>query len=111
MAVKEMAVCDVCEAPAAQSVTLSITVNGGKRRNFTKDLCQKHLDEYLVQARPSRPGRPSKVYSGESPTKAPRRRRGRAPRTQETPARQPRTEMGEALELKELPNGSFAVAS
>lgn len=111
MAVKEMAVCDVCEAPAAQSITLSITVNGGKRRNFTKDLCQKHLDAYLVQARPARPGRPAKVYSGESPTTTPRRRSRTIRRNEEGQKAQEPFEGSEALELKEMPNGQFAVAS
>lgn len=106
MAVKEVAVCDVCEVPAAQSITLSIVMSDGKRRNFTKDLCQKHLDSYLVQARPAHPGRPSKIYSGEAPTYTPRRRRAKAQvKKQETPV------TGQVLELKELPNGRFAVAS
>lgn len=107
MAVKEMAVCDVCGSPAAQSITLSIAVSSGKRRNFTKDLCQKHLDSYLVEARPAHPGRPSKVYSGATPTVTPRRRRGKA-RTKSQKASQ--ETLGKVLELKELPSGEFAVA-
>lgn len=63
MAVKEMVVCDVCGSPAAAPVTLSITI-GGKRSNFTKDLCKKDLEAYMAKARPSRPGRPAGRYSG-----------------------------------------------
>lgn len=63
MAVKEMVVCDVCGSPAAAPVTLSITVNG-RRSNFTKDLCQKDLENYMAKARPARPGRPSGHYVG-----------------------------------------------
>lgn len=63
MAVKEMVVCDVCGSPAAAPVTLSITV-GGKRSNFTKDLCKKDLEAYMAKARPARPGRPAGRYMG-----------------------------------------------
>ena len=109
MAVKEIAVCDVCGSAAAQSITLSIGVSSGKRRNFTKDLCQKHLDSYLVQARPAHPGRPSKIYSGETPTFTPRRFRSRSHVKQVSD----KTEevIGKVLELKEMPSGEFVVAS
>lgn len=63
MAVKEMVVCDVCGSPAAAPITLSITV-GGKRSNFTKDLCKKDLEAYMAKARPSKPGRPAGRYAG-----------------------------------------------
>lgn len=71
MAVKlqEVVVCDVCQKPAAQRVTLSISVRG-KKQNFSKDLCQQDLDAYVTGARPSRPGRRSGVYADAEGRKA-----------------------------------------
>lgn len=64
MAVKlqEVVVCDVCQKPAAQRVTLTLTVRGEKQ-NFSKDLCQECVDAYVMGSRPSRPGRRSGVYT------------------------------------------------
>lgn len=76
MAVKlqEVVICDVCEKPAAQRVTLTLTVRGEKV-NFSKDLCQEDLDAYVTGARPARPGRRSGVYTDAEGKKARIRRR------------------------------------
>lgn len=76
MAVKlqEVVVCDVCEKPAAQRVTLTMSIRGEKV-NFSKDLCQEDLDAYVMGARPARPGRRSGIYTDAEGKKARIRRR------------------------------------
>lgn len=76
MAVKlqEVVVCDVCQKPAAQRVTMTLTVRGEKV-NFSKDLCQEDLDAYVTGARPARPGRRSGIYTDAEGKKARIRRR------------------------------------
>jgi hypothetical protein len=70
MAERTILVCDVCGAPAAQTVGLRV---GG--RSFQKDVCREHLEDMTKGARPARRGRRkgSTVAAGAAPP----RRRGR----------------------------------
>ena len=74
MGERTILVCDVCGRPAVQSVTIKVG-----RQNWTKDLCQVHLDELTAGARKPRPGRRRAVVA-PSDTAAPRRR-GRPPKS------------------------------
>jgi hypothetical protein len=69
MAERTILVCDVCGAPAIQTVGLRV---GG--RSLQKDVCSEHLDDIVKGARQARRGRRrgSTVAAGAS---APRRGR------------------------------------
>ena len=56
MAEKTILVCDVCGAPAVDSVTIRVA-----RRTLNKDLCELHLQEVTAGARPVRRGRPRAI--------------------------------------------------
>ena len=64
-------VCDVCERPAAETVTFRIG-----SRNRVKDLCSTHLAELEAGSRAPRRGRKRAVVV---PSAAPAKRRGRPP--------------------------------
>lgn len=68
MGEKTILVCDTCGDPAAETVTIR-----AGRRNFTKDVCQRHLTELLDGARAPRPGR-------RKATVVAPKRRGRPPK-------------------------------
>jgi hypothetical protein len=74
MGERTILVCDVCGRPAVQSVTIKVG-----RQNWTKDLCQTHIDEVTAGARRPRPGRRRAVVAAEPD--APPRRRGRPPKS------------------------------
>ena len=75
MGERTILVCDVCGRPAVQSVTIKVG-----RQNWTKDLCQTHVDELTAGARKPRPGRRRAVVAAGDPVAAPRRR-GRPPKS------------------------------
>ncbi len=74
MGERTILVCDVCGRPAVQTVTIKVG-----RQNWTKDLCQTHVDELTSGARRPRPGRRRAVVAAEAA--APPRRRGRPPKS------------------------------
>ncbi len=74
MGERTILVCDVCGRPAVQSVTIKVG-----RQNWTKDLCQVHIDELTAGARKPRPGRRRAVVAAGDAV-APRRR-GRPPKS------------------------------
>ena len=86
MAERTILVCDVCGAPAAQTVGLRV---GG--RSLQKDVCKEHLEDMTKGARPARRGRRrgSTVAAGAA---APRRvgRRSAAPKSKATAKRRGR---------------------
>ncbi|HEY7281520.1 MAG TPA: hypothetical protein VID47_08005 [Actinomycetota bacterium] len=75
MGERTILVCDVCGRPAVQSVTIKVG-----RQNWTKDLCQVHVDELTAGARKPRPGRRRAVVAAGDAVGAPRRR-GRPPKS------------------------------
>jgi hypothetical protein len=75
MGERTILVCDVCGRPAVQSVTIKVG-----RQNWTKDLCQVHVDELTAGARKPRPGRRRAVVAAGDAV-APPRRRGRPPKS------------------------------
>ncbi len=48
-----LVVCDVCGAPAVETVAIKVSSHG-----YEKDFCQQHLDELLAGARAPSRGRP-----------------------------------------------------
>ena len=75
MGERTILVCDVCGRPAVQSVTIKVG-----RQNWTKDLCQTHIDELTAGARKPRPGRRRAVVATGAEMSSPRRR-GRPPKS------------------------------
>jgi hypothetical protein len=75
MGERTILVCDVCGRPAVQSVTIKVG-----RQNWTKDLCQVHVDELTAGARKPRPGRRRAVVSADGAVTPPKRR-GRPPKS------------------------------
>jgi hypothetical protein len=75
MGERTILVCYVCGRPAVQSVTIKVG-----RQNWTKDLCQVHIDELTAGARKPRPGRRRAVVA-TGDALAPPRRRGRPPKS------------------------------
>ncbi len=75
MGERTILVCDVCGRPAVQSVTIKVG-----RQNWTKDLCQVHVDELTAGARKPRPGRRRAVVAAGDVV-APPKRRGRPPKS------------------------------
>src|SRR3954468_10115949 len=73
MGERTILVCDVCGRPAVESVTIK-----AGRANWTKDLCQVHLDELTSGARKPRPGRRVGTLATPGVT-ASGKRRGRPP--------------------------------
>ena len=70
---KVVLVCDVCGRPAVDSATIKVG-----RANWTKDLCQVHLNELTAGARKPRPGRRAGTFATPTQT-ASGKRRGRPP--------------------------------
>jgi hypothetical protein len=73
MGERTILVCDVCGRPAVESVTIKVG-----RSNWTKDLCQVHLNELTSGARKPRPGRRAGTLVAPGVT-ASGKRRGRPP--------------------------------
>jgi hypothetical protein len=75
MAERTILVCDVCGAPAVQTVGLRV---GG--RSMQKDVCREHLEEITKGARPARRGRRrgSTVAAGAAPPSRRTRRTAKA---------------------------------
>lgn len=85
MAERTILVCDVCGAPAIQTVGMRV---GG--RSLQKDVCKEHFEDMTKGARPARRGRRkgSTVAAGAA---APRRRGRRArPKASSAPKRRGR---------------------
>jgi hypothetical protein len=76
MAEKTVLVCDVCGAPASQSVT----IHAGNRR-LVKDLCSQHVAELTKGARPVRRGRPKGSTAATTPKASRAKSAKRAGRT------------------------------
>ncbi len=74
MAEKTILVCDVCERPAAEIVTIKV-----KRGNFVKDLCSTHVNEIVAGARRPKRGRRRGATVKKVAAAAPKRR-GRPPK-------------------------------
>jgi hypothetical protein len=71
MAERTILVCDVCGAPASQTVSIKV---GG--RSLQKDLCDVHLAEITAGARaPKRGRRAGSTTAGSAPTRKPRAKR------------------------------------
>jgi hypothetical protein len=69
MAEKTILVCDVCDRPATETVTIKL-----KRGNFVKDLCSVHANELVAGARRPRPGRRRGATIKKAAATAPKRR-------------------------------------
>jgi hypothetical protein len=67
----------ICDVDGTRPAVATITIKVG-RANWTKDLCQIHLDEALASARKPRPGRRAGTLAAPSTT-ARGKRRGRPP--------------------------------
>jgi hypothetical protein len=78
MAERTILVCDVCGAPAVQTVGLRV---GG--RSMQKDVCKEHLEEITKGARAARRGRRrgSTVAAGATPPRRARRKAATKPAT------------------------------
>jgi hypothetical protein len=74
MAEKTILVCDVCDRPAAETVTIKV-----KRGNFVKDLCSTHANEIVAGARKPKRGRRRGTAVKKAAAAAPKRR-GRPPK-------------------------------
>jgi hypothetical protein len=75
MGERTILVCDVCGRPAVDSATIKVG-----RSNWTKDLCQVHLNELTAGARKPRPGRRAGTFAAPAGSlTASGKRRGRPP--------------------------------
>jgi hypothetical protein len=71
MAERKILVCDVCGAPASETVSIKV---GG--RSLQKDLCDVHLAELTAGARaPKRGRRAGATIAAPTPTRKPRAKR------------------------------------
>jgi hypothetical protein len=85
MAEKTMLVCDVCGAPAAQTVTIK-----AGPRTLWKDFCETHLAELLSGTRPPRRGRRPGSTSKKTTAATRRGRRSKGASAKAAPARRGR---------------------
>jgi hypothetical protein len=75
MAERTILVCDICNKPASETVTIRVG-----RGNYVKDLCASHVNELISGARKPRPGRRKGVVAAAAAKAAPAKRRGRPPK-------------------------------